>query len=420
VLTLRAALSAPAVVLALALSGCSGAGANPVPGETGQQKPGAPVPAAASPLAGTGPPTAAPGGFTEPAGSLYASPSGRGTSCSPDVPCTLPEALSRVKTGSTVALLDGDFGKLTISAVRALERLDGQATVMPAQGASPVVSSLDLRSPNTVWRGVHFTGAVMITGFAPNTELSGVHVKGAGVFVRAKNVTVRDSLLEDGVSTDGIQVGQAEGVLIQGNRIRNYAQEDSAGFHSDCIQMFDSKDITIRGNVLSNCYNSSLIFSPGKGNGTHHVLIESNFVQGCTQINAACRGGVTLDMRTTDTNTRVVVRNNTFVDGAVRAGTLPESLFDRNYVEYLSFCETPMTNSIVSTWNKGLCASPENLDKGGNRQGSLVFTDQASADLRVNDASMVRISPVPGPTPAPLDLFGDPLGPNTAGGYAPR
>jgi hypothetical protein len=419
-LKLRAAISAAAVVLALALSGCSGVGKNTVQDETGQQTSGAPVPAAASPLPGEGPPTVPPGGFTEPPGSLYASPSGRDTSCSRDTPCALPEALSQVESGNTVALLDGDFGKLTISAVRALERLDGQATVMPAQGASPVVSSLDLRSPNTVWHGVHFTGTVMITGFAPNTELSAVHVEGAGVYVRAKSVTVRNSLLEDGVSTDGIQVGQAEGVLIEGNRIRNYAQENAAGFHSDCIQMFDSEDITIRGNVLSNCYNSSLIFSPGKGDGTHNVLIESNFVQGCTQINAACRGGVTLDMRTTDTNTRVVVRNNTFVDGAVRAGTLPESLFDRNYVEYLSYCETPMTNSIVSAWNKGLCASPDNLDKGGNRQGSPVFTDQASADLRVDDASMVKISPVPGPRPAPRDLFGDPLSPNTAGGYAPR
>ncbi len=419
-LKLRAAISAPVVVLALALSGCSGVDGNTIHDETGQQKPGAVVPAVASPLSGEGPPTAPPGGFTEPAGSLYASPSGQGTSCSHDVPCTLPGALSQVKSGSTVALLDGDYGKLTISAVRALDRLDGHATVMPAQGASPVVRSLDLRSPNTVWHGVHFTGAVMITGFAPNTGLSSVHVKGAGIFVRAKNVKVRGSLLEDGVSTDGIQVGQAEGVLIEGNRIRNYAQEGAAGFHSDCIQMFDSKDITIRGNVLSNCYNASLIFSPGKGDGTHHVLIESNFVQGCIQITAECRGGVTLDMRTTDTNTGVVVRNNTFVDGAVRAGTLPGSHFDRNYVQYLSFCETPMTNSIISTWNRGLCASPENLDKGGNRQGSLVFTDQNSVDLRVKDGSTVRISPVPGPTPAPLDLFGYPLSRDTAGGYAPR
>lgn len=419
-LKLRAAISAPAMVLALALAGCSGVVENIARGETGQQRPDSPQPPGAPALPGQGPPTSPPGGFREPAGSLYASPSGGGSTCSREAPCTLPGALSEVKPGSTVALLDGNFGELTISAVRALERLDGQTVIMPAHGASPVVGSLDLRSPNTVWHGVHFTGAVMIRSFAPNTELRGIHVQGAGVFVRAKDVTVRDSLLEDGVSTDGIQVGQAEGVLIEGNRIRNYAQEDSGGFHSDCIQMFDSKDITIRGNVLSNCYNASLIFSPGKGDGTHQVLIESNFVQGCPEITAACRGGVGLDMRTTDANTRVIVRNNTFVDGAVRVGTLPESHFDRNYVEYLSYCETPMTNSIISTWNKGLCATPDHLGTAGNREGSVVFADQASADLRVPDSSAVRISPVPGPAPAPLDLFGGPFSPDTAGGYAPR
>jgi len=406
-----------ALTLAMALSGCS---ASAIQYALEQPDTPAPAAAAATALPGAGPPTAPPTGFTEPEGSLYASPAGQGASCGRDAPCSLLGALAQSKSGSTVALLDGDYGKLTVSAVRALDQLDRPATVMPAKGAAPVVGGLDLRSPNTAWLGVHFTGAVMIRGFAPNTELNSVHVEGAGVFVRAKNVTVRDSLLEDGVSTDGIQVGQADGVLIEGNRIRNFAQEDAAGFHSDCIQMFDSTNIDIRGNVLSNCYNSSLIFSPGRGDGTHRVLIESNFVQGCPQITAACRGGVTLDMRTTETNTGIVVRNNTFVDGAVRAGTLPDSVFDRNYVEYLSFCETPMTNSIVSTWNKGLCTKPANLDKAGNRHGSAVFADQASADLRVKDPAMVTISPVPGPTQAPQDLFGNPLNSSTAGGYAPR
>lgn len=416
----RGAGPVPAAVLALLLAGCSGVGQKPIPEEIRQQNPAAPLPAAVTALRAAGPPASPPGGFTEPAGSLYAGPSGQGTSCSRDAPCSLHGALSGARAGTTVALLDGDYGKLLISAVRALDQLEGQATIMPAQGANAVVRGLDLRSPNTAWQGVHFTGAVKITGFAPNTELRGVHVEGAGVFVRARNVTVRDSLLEDGVSTDGIQVGQADGVLIEGNRIRNYAQESATGFHSDCIQMFDSRHITIRGNVLSNCYNSSLIFSPGRGDGTHQVLIESNFVQGCPQINALCRGGVALDMRSTDANTGVVVRNNTFVNGAVRVGTLAESVFDRNYVEYLSFCESPMTNSIISTWNKGLCASPDNLGKDGNRQGSLVFADQASADLRVEDASSVKIPPVPGPAPAPRDLFGEPLDPGTVGGYAPR
>lgn len=413
----RTTATVSALTLGLALSACSA-----VEPQSAPEQPGTTVPpaAAATALTGAGPPAKPPGGFAEPPGSLYASPGGRGAACSRDAPCTLLGALAQSKSGSTVALLDGHYGQLMISAVRALAQLDGRVTVMPAQGGSPVVGSLDLRSPNTVWHGVHFAGAVMIRGFAPNTELNAVHVEGAGVFVRAKNVTVRASLLEDGVSTDGIQVGQADGVLIEGNRIRNFAQDGAAGFHSDCIQMFDSTDITIRGNVLSNCYNSSLIFSPGRGDGTHRVLIESNFVQGCPQITAVCRGGVALDMRTTDSNTGIVVRNNTFVDGAVRVGTLPGGVFDRNYVEYLSYCETPMTNSIISTWNKGLCASPDNLGKGGNRHGTVVFTDQAAADLRVKDPAVVRVSPVPGPVPAPQDLFGNPLMPSTAGGHAPQ
>jgi hypothetical protein len=394
--------------VALGLSGCSAA-----PKERGA--PGT----AATAWPSEGPPIQPPQIFASAGDALYVSPAGGGD-CARDSPCKLTEALSRAQSGGTVALLDGDYGKLVISAIGALDRMDGHVSIMPAEGSLPVIGGLDLRSPNTAWKGIRFTGAVMIRGFAPNTELNGVHVDGAGVFVRAKNVAVRDSLLENGVSTDGIQVGQAEGVLIEGNRIRNYAQEDAAGFHADCIQMFDSKDITIRGNILSNCYNASLIFSPGKGDGTHNVLIESNFVQGCPELNGACRGGVTLDMRTTDENTGITVRNNTFVDGAVRAGTLPDSVFDRNYVEYLSGCDTPMTNSIVVAWNKGLCGTPTNLDKAGNRHGSAEFINRAAADLRIKDLSAVRVTPVPGTDPAGGDLFGNPLAPDTAGASSPQ
>ena len=394
--------------VALGLSGCSAA-----PKERGA--PGT----AATPWPDDGPPAQPRQIFASARDALYASPAGGDAACARDSPCTLTEALSRAESGGTVALLDGDYGKLVISAIDALDRMDGHVSIMPAEGSSPVIGSLDLRSPNTAWKGIRFTGALMIRGFAPNTELNGIHVDGAGVFVRAKNVVVRDSLLENGVSTDGIQVGQAEAVLIEGNRIRNYAQKDAGGFHADCIQMFDSRDITIRGNILSNCYNASLIFSPGKGDGTHNVLIESNFVQGCPELNDVCRGGVTLDMRSTDENTGITVRNNTFVDGAVRAGTLPDSVFDRNYVEYLSSCDTPMTNSVVVAWNKGLCGTPTSLDKAGNRHGSAEFINRAAADLRVKDLSAVRVTPVPGTEPAAADLFGNPLAPDTVGASSP-
>jgi hypothetical protein len=140
------------------------------------------------------------------------------------------------------------------------------------------------------------------------------------------------------------------------------------------------------------------------GWGTHEVLIESNFVQGC--VAAFCTGGVTLDMGTTTENTNFTLRNNTFIGDSVKVGTLPGLVFDRNIVGYLSGCDSPMTNTIVMSWNKGLCAQPASVGRNGTRIGQVNFANGAAGDFHLTDGLQASIDGAGSLIPAPNDYDG--------------
>jgi len=345
----------------------------------------------------------------------YAAADGSGSTCSADEPCAVGDAIARAD-GGTVLLAAGDYGDLELAggSSQAVVRTD-QVALEPLDGAAVVVGKLTLDLPATTWRGVTFTGGIYLDTAAGGTVLDDIHVDGSGVFVHAADVTISDSVIENGTSIDGIQIAGARNVTIENSTVRGFGQGPGSDVHSDCVQIFDSSEVVLRGNYLGNCDNAGLIFSPGGGDGISDVLVEANRIQGCIVETERCSGGTAFDLRDVTTITDVVVRNNTMLDGSVMVDPLDGLVFDRNIVGYASNCAMPMTNSIVASWNTGNCDRPDALGRDGNRQGEVRVRDRQSGDLALVDPQDATIEPTGAGAPAPAGFDGEPLPADQAG-----
>ncbi|MCM6764367.1 right-handed parallel beta-helix repeat-containing protein, partial [Rathayibacter sp. ZW T2_19] len=299
------------------------------------------------------------------AANRYASPTGTSTVCTAAAPCSLVTAVQNAAPGDTVLLTSGTYPTVTIKAGKAT--VAAPVVVKPAPGASPVLGSTKVYAANTVWNDIYSRSTFYTYGSGITVDR--MHIDGSGIFVRSANVIVRNSTFENGSSIDGIQVGGTTNGLIENNRVQNYDQNIDNGLHADCIQVFESTKVTLRGNVLKNCYNAGIQFSPGAGDGMSDITVESNFVSGCIVVTADCRGGSVADFREV-TASNLYIRNNTFENGALRVGGAANTVFDRNIVSYLSSCTSPMTNTIVEAWNTKLCKTPSLLNQQGNVQGA--------------------------------------------------
>lgn len=336
------------------------------------------------------------------------SPDGSGSACSAAEPCSVDHAITSSESGgsTTIVMQSGDYGDLTLSTGTS------GVTMTPASGAHPRIEKLDLERPGTTWRNVTVTGGVYIGKTANATTLDRVHVDGSGVFVHAAHVNIRSSTIENGTSIDGIQLGGARDVTIENSTVRDFGEGADSQVHTDCVQLFDSQDIVLRGNYLGRCDNASLIFSPGGGTGNRDVTVEGNQIQGCPVKSPRCSQGTALDLRANATD--VTVRNNTILDGSVMVEASPGLVFDRNIVGYASNCAMPMTNSVVIAWNTGICRQPALLGHDGNRSGEVRVKDRARGDLALVDASQATIQPSGG-SAAKTGYDGATLDPDEAG-----
>jgi hypothetical protein len=344
---------------------------------------------------------------------LIVAPDGAGAACTVDRPCSLDRALDAVRANQRISLLDGDYGDLT-PAVEPFVSSRAGVVIEAADGAEPSIGKLDLDVPGTTWSGVTFTGGIYLDDGADGTSFDDIHVSGSGVFVHADDVVISHSVIENGTSIDGLQVGGATGLLVENSIIRGFGQSTGSDVHSDCVQLFDSSDIVLRGNYLGGCDNAALIFSPGAGDGIDGVTVEGNFMQGCVEKTDRCSQGTALDLRE-PTAVDVVVRNNTILDGSVMVESLEGLVFDRNIVGYVSNCAMPMTNSIVVDWNHGNCELPDALTGNGNRQGTVEVVDRANGDLRLVNPDQAAIEPTDGSAPARKGYDGAAIEPDTAG-----
>jgi hypothetical protein len=344
---------------------------------------------------------------------LYASPAGAKGPCSMTSPCTLSQALETAPQQATIELLAGDYGKLKVRTTKAT-RTGTDVLVTGADNADVQLAGLDIYASNLTWRGLTVRGVLYLRGSATNTVIDQFTVNSGGAFVRADDVVIKNSTFEYGTSLDGIQIGGAHRVNIEANIVHDYNQNGTSGYHSDCIQLFDSSDIVITRNRLSNCSNAGIIFSGGAGLGIDGVRVESNFVQSCITKGDACRGGSAMDVREPSTR-GAIIRNNTILNGSVRVGTQPDLIFDRNIIGYLADCTGQVTNSIIDKYNDGVCKDPEMLTRSGNRIGQVAFVDMPAGDLRPINPTDAQIEPAGDFQPAAVTVDGDPMAANIAG-----
>lgn len=334
---------------------------------------------------------------------LTASATGSGTACSTTAPCSALTATTKAKPGDTVQLLTGSYGSPFLTGAGGTAT--APVTIRPATGAAVTFTKLQTYVPNARWSGITVTSLLYVYPAATNTVVDGFTMRGAGSFLRANGTIVRNSLFEGGVGIDAVQIKNATGVTLERNTIRNYTIAATGEVHVDCVQVFDAAQVRIVRNSISNCSNAGVLLSPGLGAGIKGVVLESNFIQGCVVVSAACKSGAAVDVREASA-TGVVVRNNTIVDGPTRVVPRAGLVFDRNVVGYLADCAAPMTNSIVSTWNTGSCAQPAALGAGGNRQGTAAFVNRAAGDLHVTSVSTVTVQLTATPTAVTAPVLG--------------
>lgn len=357
------------------------------------------------------------GGLVETTGKpLYAAPKGSGSACSSRSPCEIGVAVSRASSGTAIKLASGSYGDVILKGHKNLDKVSRNAVLQPVSPrARPTFARLDAHTPHLTYTGVTVTSAWYLRARAVGSRIVNSHVDGGGVFLRSRDITITGSLFENGSSLDGIQVGGARNALIEDNIIRNYDQDRDNGLHADCIQVFESHDIVIRRNRISNCYNAGLIFSVGGGDGMSNIVVEANFIQSCVVKNARCRGGSAADLRER-TASDVTIRHNTFANGSLRVARVPRLVFDRNIVEYMAACDSPITNSIITKWNVGLCEAPRIASTNGNRVSTVKYVNQAAGDLRLADPDTAAIRPTGAKRPSQvIGADGAVLDPNIAG-----
>jgi hypothetical protein len=348
---------------------------------------------------------------------LYTAPTGSGKACTTAAPCSLVTAVNLSQAGDSILLGAGNYGVVEIN--RGGATVANPVTVQPAPGATVTFDRLSTYSPNLIWKNFQVNLTFYIYSSATGTVVDNILIDGGGMFVRSKNVVVRNSEFRNGSSIDGLQISGADGVLIENNYIHDYNQDKggSSGFHADCIQLYDASNVTIRENSMRNCYNTGMIFSNGANKGIYNVLVESNFIQGCLVKSTKCAGDTTVDARYTKMG-NVVIRNNTLLNGSTRI-TAAGATFDRNIIGYLSDCSAVMSNSIVSSWNTGLCKIPSAIGSNGNRIGSVSVVDPTTGDLRLVDANDATVTNVGSSKAAATDRFGSLLPQNIAGANTP-
>ena len=352
-----------------------------------------------------------------------AAPDGRGAACTRTAPCSPEGALAKAGPGDAVVLQQGEYPVLKAARTAAGVTPATPVVVRPEERVRVTLAGLSVIAPGVTVEGVRVTGTVYVNPSAVGTTLRDMHVTGAGVFLRADGTRLLDSVVEGGDSIDGVQIKDGRGILVQGSTIRGFNQL-TGKLHADCVQIFDSQDVTLRANTIHDCDNAGIIFSGGGGKGIRDVLVESNFITGCRVKSEACKGGTAIDLREPKA-VGVVVRQNTFAGGSVRIDSLPGLVVDRNVFGYLSSCKTPMTNSVVWKWNTGLCRTPTAVGKDGNRQGSPQYVGLDAVDLHVSVEQRhgVTVTPVqvalPAGLPAARDIDGQEFSPTTAGADEP-
>lgn len=313
-----------------------------------------------------------------------------GTTCTLSAPCgTLGAALKVIGHNSaTIEMAAGSYGKEDLYGMYAGQY--GPVIVRPAPGAVATFSgALKIARPDVTLDHLSFAAPLYVYPSALRMTVYRAHFSGpdVSVLLRSSYGRVAGSIIEGGFAHDGVNVAgttQTTGNVIEQNTIRNFAGGPAGSEHPDCIQIFDTSNLVVRRNILTNCYNSAITFSHGAGLGVSNVQINSNFLTGCmAELQRCGSGGSSIDLRLAVTG--VTFANNTVGRGSVRMPFQAGVLAPDNIIGYFSTtdCTTSLRSSLLLGYSSSLCKSGVPGASVGNWTSSVTFVDPIHADLRV-------------------------------------
>jgi Right handed beta helix region len=330
----------------------------------------------------------------------YVAPGGSGN-CTRTSPCgSIDLALRGQSAGGTILLASGSYPTQVIhdTGGRAAH-FASNVTIEPASAANPVLASIVDYAPHLTFshlrvdaRSSGFSsgyGGVNITSQADHSQIVNSHLTDATLSLSSSDVAAVGNEIGPSQNYDGIDVGNgASGVLISRNHIHDLTVglSNPNNVHVDCVQIYDSTNLTVTSNWLDNCTDRDLIFSPGRRLGVTNVIVENNFIRGC--VIDPCQGsGYVVDARTAPgiwnlTNLSFV--SNTVVDGSTLiAANDPGLIFRDNIISFLGNCMNVSDHNLVAAYNRGLCKDPAFLGATNVLQGLPKFVNVASGDLHL-------------------------------------
>ena len=332
------------------------------------------------------------------AATIYVAPGGAGDGSSAASPKpSIAAAYAIANQGDIIQMAAGTYTSMpNVPAKAATATWTQNVTVQPAPGATVTVNGtqcliygeritlkgLTLRSRIAARRGSNYF--IMENCFS---QLDPGQV--SSLTVGGDHCIIRNNIFDGGTGdADGLVIAsgsptlRCSDILIEDNIIRNYVYA-AGGLHEDGIQMYDTMNVTIRRNYITNVGNSAIIFSGGSGNqNMDNVLIENNFISK----GAGASSSITMDIRYAyGTNIKVV--NNTIIGTAYPVPNAG-NVFRNNILSWLSGKNSGEDHNYIVAWNTGVGVVPSPTSHTGPLPA---FVDAANGDYHISPANTVDL-----------------------------
>lgn len=347
-------------------------------------------------LAGVVAPTGATTWYVAPGGS------GSGTSASSSLG-SINAAYQKATQGDVIQLAGGTYSGETINA-KTITGWINNVVVRPTAGATATLDgTFNVNASRLTFDRLTLNSSLRLLSNVGHITVQNMQIRGT-VQVATDHVRIAHNRFSGGDERDAIQIGAKFGaqrrsndILIEHNDIRDYTNSlgGSNGNHEDGIQLFDTQNVVIRNNVISNMPNSNIIISVGQDFGVEHVRIENNFLRR-TNANNSTVGFGTLGLLYKDLGSveptsllkDVQVVNNTIL-ADVHARDTSEIVFRNNIVDryHLMPAGVVEDHNVVASRASGIVLDPTSI-----LHALPPFLDAAGADFHISPSNTFNLA----------------------------
>lgn len=329
------------------------------------------------------------------AATWYVAPGGSGNGTSPASPLgNINAAFQLAGQGDVIELAAGTYGEQTINHKAATNSWSQNVTIRPATGANVVLGgTVRVNASRVTFTGMTATAHIFLQSDIGHARVENMQFNRT-LFVRTNNVTVANNVFTGGVGVDAIQVGalnattRSSNIVIEHNIIRDYLNDFSDPqdtVHEDGIQLFDTQNVIIRNNLISNVSNASIITSPGRGLGVANVHIENNFLRRMDPAGNG-HGFGTLNLLYSGVENITVINNTVMAN--LHAANTDELLVRNNIIERIQEMGTLVEHdhNLIGSRASGISLDPS------DRQGTLpLLVNFATGDLHIAPNNAINL-----------------------------